>query len=296
MEFKDYNVLFKLNKGFSGDEKYCIEKDNTKYLLRLSKTKSIEYITNLYNFLKQINDLDIPICKTIEIGEYDNKVYWIQEWIEGVDLREVIENIPLEKQYDLGFDAGMTLKKLHSIKLPDHFILEPWNERYNRKIDLKIKNYNNCHLKYNNGELFINYLQNNRHLLDDRPNSFQHGDYHIGNFMLDKNNNLVIIDFEGYNYGDPWEEFDRLVWCTEKSPKFAKGMVDGYFNNQVPIVFFKTILLYISNNILSSLPWAVNYGEEQIEIMKNLANNELKFYKNFTTVIPTWYNDENNTK
>ena len=246
--------------------------------------------------LKQINDLDIPICKTIEIGEYDSKVYWIQEWIEGVDLREVIENIPLEKQYDLGFDAGMALKKLHSIKLPDHFILEPWNVRYNRKIDLKIKNYNNCHLKYNNGELFINYLQNNRHLLDDRPNSFQHGDYHIGNFMLDKNNNLVIIDFEGYNYGDPWEEFDRLVWCTEKSPKFAKGMVDGYFNNQVPIVFFKTILLYISNNILSSLPWAVNYGEEQIEIMKNLANNELKFYKNFTTVIPTWYNDENNTK
>lgn len=296
MEFKDYNVLFKLNKGFSGDEKYCIEKDNIKYLLRLSKTKSIEYITNLYNFLKQINDLDIPICKTIEIGEYDNKVYWIQEWIEGVDLREVIENIPLEKQYDLGFDAGMALKKLHSIKLPDHFILEPWNVRYNRKIDLKIKNYNNCHLKYNNGELFINYLQNNRHLLDDRPNSFQHGDYHIGNFMLDKNNNLVIIDFEGYNYGDPWEEFDRLVWCTEKSPTFAKGMVDGYFNNQVPIVFFKTILLYISNNIISSLPWAVNYGEEQIEIMKNLANNELKFYKNFTTVIPTWYNDENNTK
>ena len=161
---------------------------------------------------------------------------------------------------------------------------------------MKIKNYNNCHLKYNNGELFINYLQNNRHLLDDRPNSFQHGDYHIGNFMLDKNNNLVIIDFEGYNYGDPWEEFDRLVWCTEKSPNFAKGMVDGYFNNQVPIVFFKTILLYISNNILSSLPWAVNYGEEQIEIMKNLANNELKFYKNFTTVIPTWYNDKNNTK
>lgn len=296
MEFKDYNVLFKLNKGFSGDEKYCIEKDNTKYLLRLSKTKSIEYITNLYNFLKQINDLDIPICKTIEIGEYDNKVYWIQEWIEGVDLREVIENIPLEKQYDLGFDAGMALKKLHSIKLPDHFILEPWKVRYNKKIDLKIKNYNNCHLKYNNGELFINYLQNNRHLLDDRPNSFQHGDYHIGNFMLDKNNNLVIIDFEGYNYGDPWEEFDRLVWCTEKSPNFAKGIVDGYFNNQVPIVFFKTILLYISNNILSSLPWAVNYGEEQIEIMKNLANNELKFYKNFTTVIPTWYNDENNTK
>src|SRR5690606_19630522 len=107
------------------------------------------------------------------------------------------------------------------------------------------------------------------------------------------NGELVVIDFEGFNYGDPWEEFDRLVWCTEKSPEFARGMVDGYFNKNVPLEFWKTVCLYICNNIISSLLWAVRYVEEQVEIMKNLAKNELKWYDNFNRIIPSWYNSNN---
>lgn len=61
------------------------------------------------------------------------------------------------------------------------------------KIDRKFKIYEECPLKYEKGDLFIEYI-NNRHLLKGRPNTFQHGDYHIGNMMINKNHELVVID------------------------------------------------------------------------------------------------------
>lgn len=67
-----------------------------------------------------------------------------------------------------------------------------------------------------------------RELLRDRPQCFQHGDYHIGNMMVDQDG-LAIIDFDRYDFGDPWEEFNRIVWCAQTAPAFACGMVDGYF-------------------------------------------------------------------
>ena len=51
-------------------------------------------------------------------------------------------------------------------------------------------------------------------MLANRPQSFQHGDYHIGNMMIE-NNKIVIIDFDRYDFGDPWEEFNRIVWCAQ---------------------------------------------------------------------------------
>ena len=87
------------------------------------------------------------------------------------------------------------------------------------------------------GTNLINYINQNRHLLKDRPQSYHHGDYHIGNMMIEKDN-LKIIDFDRYDYGDPFEEFNRIVWSAQKSPLFASGMVDGYFNDNPPFCLF----------------------------------------------------------
>lgn len=40
---------------------------------------------------------------------------------------------------------------------------------------------------------FIACIEQNRHLLKNRPQCFQHGDYHIGNMMIE-NGKLVVID------------------------------------------------------------------------------------------------------
>lgn len=149
--------------------------------------------------------------------------------------------------------------------------------------------YEKCPVKYENGQAFINYINAHRHLLHGRPRSFQHGDYHIGNMMIGSDKQLYIIDFDRYDFGDLWEEFNRIVWCAQAAPLFATGLVNGYFDNDVPVEFWKLLALYISSNTLSSISWAIPFGERQIHIMVSQAKAVLNWYDNMMNLVPVWY-------
>lgn len=277
-----------IDKGWSGDRKYCVtDEKGIKYLLRVSPAEQYEKKKREHEYMLQVAALGVPMCKPLEFGTSDEGVYSVQTWIDGVDAEEHAPTLTDGEQYAYGFKAGQILKKIHSIPAPEG--TEDWENYFNRKIDRKIKGYEDCSLKYENGQAFIDYISTHRHLLRNRPRTFQHGDYHIGNMMLGNDKRLYIIDFNRFDFGDPWEEFNRIVWCAQAAPLFATGMVDGYFDNCVPMEFWQLLALYISSNTLSSLPWAVPYGEKEIRVMINQAKEVLSWYNNMQDPIPTWY-------
>ena len=277
-----------IEKGWSGDKKYSVTvSDGTKYLLRICPAEKYERRKRQFEKMKEVYALGIPMPKPVEIGICDDGAYTIESFIDGVDAEEYINGSSFEKQYSYGLDAGRILAKLHTLPAPPD--AERWDIRFNAKIDRKIEMYEKCELKYDNGQPFLNYLAENRHYLSDRPQTYQHGDYHIGNMMIDRNGILNIIDFDRDDHGDPWEEFNRIVWCVPNMPYFASGMVDGYFDFAVPAEFWKLLAIYICSNTLSSLPWAIPYGEKEIVTMKDQANDVLKWYDNMTKDVPNWY-------
>lgn len=278
----------KINKGWSSDIKYCItDENNNKYLLRISSKEQYQKKLNEYKYMQKCANLGVLMCKPIEFGTSEEGVYIIQTWIDGVDAEEYIPNLTPCEQYQFGIVAGRELTKIHSINAP--IDIPNWETRFNNKINRKIKMYQECPLKYEKGNLFIEFINNNRHLLKNRPNVYQHGDYHIGNMMINKENELVIIDFNRDDFGDPWEEFNRIVWCAQTSKAFASGMIDGYFDGEVPEHFWRLLALYISSNTLSSLPWAIPFGEREINIMINQVNDILSWYDDMKRIIPKWY-------
>ena len=277
-----------VDKGWSGDKKYHIfTGDGGEYLLRISPMERLERRRGEFERIKQIAELGIPMCDPVEFGTCEAGVYQILRWIDGADAEPLIPTLPAERQYAYGLDAGRILAKLHT--LPAAPGIPEWAEKFNAKIDRKIAMYEACPLKYEGGEAFLDYLAANRHLLVDRPQTYQHGDYHIGNMMVDRNGVLTIIDFDRDDSGDPWEEFNRIVWCAQASPAIASGMVDGYFEGAVPMEFWRLLALYICSNTLGSLPWAVDFGEREISVMRNQAADILRWYDNMTRVIPRWY-------
>ena len=277
-----------IDKGWSGDQKYCaVTADGTKYLLRITAPERAHRFHLGYLRMQEAAALGIPMCLPVEFGESPEGTYTIHSWVEGVDAEGYILTLLVKKQYTYGLDAGSILKKLHTLPAPAN--VSPWAERFNAKIDRKIRMYDECPLKYENGHLFLSFLADNRHLLSNRPQTYQHGDYHIGNMMIDKDGKLTIIDFDRDDFGDPWEEFNRIVWCAQVAPAFASGMVDGYFNSDIPIEFWKLLALYISSNTLSSLPWAIPFGDKEITTMKNQAAQVLEWYDGMKNVVPTWY-------
>ena len=287
-----YNKIAKripIDKGWSGDQKFRVTgNDGQTYLLRIAPMEKFDRKRREFDKMHEVAQLGIPMCLPLEFGTCEEGVYSIQSWIDGEDAEELVMSMDEEKQYRYGLDAGRILAKIHTIPAPAD--TPDWETRFNAKIDRKIAMYESCELKYeSDGDAFLNYLDQNRHLLKGRPQCYQHGDYHIGNMMIDRNGKLTVIDFDRDDFGDPWQEFNRIVWCAQAAPAFASGMVDGYFNSNVPMDFWKLLALYISSNVLGSLPWAIPFGEEEIQVMRNQAAQVLEWYDQMQNVVPTWY-------
>jgi aminoglycoside phosphotransferase (APT) family kinase protein len=277
-----------IEKGWSGDQKYrVVTASGETYLLRISPVERMERRKAEYERMKQVAELGIPMCLPVEFGVCDEGVYVIQSWIDGVDAEEIIPTMSQTQQYGYGLDAGKILAKIHGLPAPSN--APDWETRFNAKIDRKIAMYADCSLKYENGEAMLQYLAENRHLLKDRPQSYQHGDYHIGNFMLTADGVLTVIDFDKDDFGDPWEEFNRIVWSAQAAPFFAAGMVDGYFDGDVPMEFWKLLALYICSNTIGSLSWAIPFGEGEVGVMRKQASNVLNWYSHMQTTVPSWY-------
>lgn len=285
MEFVKKTLI---DKGWSGDKKYmAVTSGGEKFLYRVSGKETYDVKKAEFEMMKKLADLNLPISNSLEFGENEDGVYSVQTWIEGEDAEEKIPTLTREEQYRLGTDSGKILQKIHSIPAPS--TQEDWETRFNRKMDRKIEGYLACPIKAEGGENFIRYINANRHLIKNRPQTFQHGDYHIGNMMINGEGTLFVIDFNRFDFGDPWEEFNRIVWCAQKAPAFAKGMLDGYFDGNVPHEFFETLALYISSNALSSVYWAVPFGDVEINVMLNQVKDILSWYDNMNTTVPSWY-------
>ena len=274
-----------VEKGWSGDRKYCaVAADGSRFLLRITGPEKGH---RSYRNMERAAALGIPMCLPLEFGVCPEGCYALHSWIDGEDAETLIPTLSPKRQYAYGLDAGRILRRLHTLPAPEH--AEDWERRFNAKIDRKIAMYEDCSLKYEQGEAFLEYLAGNRHLLAGRPQSYQHGDYHIGNMMIDRSATLTIIDFDRDDYGDPWEEFNRIVWCAQAAPPFASGMVDGYFDGDVPSDFWALLALYLCSNTLSSLPWAIPFGEGEILTMRRQAAEILQWYDGMRRLVPSWY-------
>lgn len=199
--------------------------------------------------LEKVAELNIPMCMPFEFGTCEDNtifpggVYTLQSWIEGKDLEAVLPLLSETEQYVLGLQSGEILRTIHSIPAPE--IHEDWETRFNQKTYFKIKKYHECGLRFNGDEYVLAYIEQNRYLLENRPQCFQHGDYHVGNMMLE-NSAIKIIDFDRYDFGDPWEEFNRIVWSAAASPHFATGQLRGYFCGEPPMEFWRLLAFYIA--------------------------------------------------
>jgi len=276
-----------IERGWSGDRKYKVTIEGESYLLRTAPPERQERMMRQYKLMKLLAAREIPMCLPMEWGICEEGAYLLISWIDGPDALDAIPQMPEGQQYAYGLEAGQILHKIHGIPAPGD--AEPWGSRFNRKIDRKIAMYEACPLKYEEDAPLFSFIAENRHLLHDRPQCLQHGDYHIGNMMLDRDGKLTIIDFDRDDWGDPWEEFNRIVWCAQEAPALASGMVDGYFDGQVPEAFWHLLALYICSNTLSSLPWAVPFGEREIDVMRQQQKEIMNWYDAFRKVLPGWY-------
>ena len=292
-DIKDYHTFTKIesvNKGWSSDKKYYIETaEGRRLLLRVTDISEYDRKKAEYKMMKKVVSIGIPMSQPLDFGTCDNgkSVYSLLTWCDGEDAESILPRLTETEQYMLGIKSGEILRQLHSIPAPEE--QEEWSCRFNRKTNIKIEKYKTSGIRFDGDDKIIEYIENNRHLLSGRPQCYQHGDYHVGNMIISPDNTLSIIDFNRPDFGDPWEEFNRIVWSATVSPHFATGQLNGYFGGRPPIEFFRLLAFYISSNTLSSIYWAIPFGKNEVITMKNQARDVLSWFDNMNNPVPAWY-------
>ncbi|WP_414051420.1 aminoglycoside phosphotransferase family protein [Macrococcus animalis] len=284
----DFEKIEPFNKGWSEDQKFIVTTiDDVKYLLRISSIEKLVVLQLQIYLVEQCMALDLPVQELVSHGKFDDDSYYLlYKWIEGTEAKDTLPTLPIEQQYQLGLEAGRILKAIHSIPGAKQF---SWRAFFLNKIERKKLMYLNCEYNYDNDYCLFNVIEKYESCLTDKSVVYHHGDFHVGNMVIDHNGKLWIIDFDRCSIGEPFEEFNRISWCVNTSVSFSRGRVDGYFDSDVPTAFWEVLCVYIATNILSSLPWAVPFGDKEIQVMKEEFKVQCKYYEDFNIVTPKWY-------
>lgn len=277
-----------LTKGWSTDRKYKVQLEDGRFgLLRIAERPAYEAKQLEFQLVENLFGLGLPVAEPLSFWADDLSVYTLYEWVEGQDMNEVASSLSDAVLYDLGCQSGKFLRSLHALSIDQS--LRDWNNYYQAKIDSKLEAYRTCSHSYPAGQAMIDFVQANRHLLEGRPIAYHHGDFHTGNFLLGRDGKLKILDFDRYDIGDPWEEFNRLIFTADLSPAFARGQVDSYFEGVIPEEFWRLLALYLTVNSLGALSWAKQVDPLQIPLMKEQADAVWTWYQGYSRLQPSWY-------
>ena len=67
MPLRNFSFLTEINKGWSGDRKFCaVDRDGNKYLLRISPHEKADRKKAEYAMAKEVASLGIPMCMPVD--------------------------------------------------------------------------------------------------------------------------------------------------------------------------------------------------------------------------------------
>lgn len=224
-----------------------------------------------YEMMRKITAHGIPISNPVDFGMCNDgkSVYNLSTWIDGEDAEIALKRMNEAKQYSLGIKAGKLLHKIHSIPAPDG--IADWKERFFSVIDERVDAYRSEGIPFKGSEIVLEYLENNRELLNNRPQCFLHGDYHEGNLMVTTDGELFVIDWldDGFgNHGDPWHDFQ-----FNKNDYYSTGLLCGYFGGEPPKEFWDIYTYYMFTKALASIVWMKYHKPDELE--ESINWNEL---------------------
>ncbi len=279
----------KINMGLSGDDKYHCRRGAEEFLLRIADGGDYEEKKKEFDHLRKLERAGLPVPKCVELVKNDDgsKVFTLLSWVPGEELESVISKMLSGEQYEIGKQAGIVLRRIHE-SCPETGIEKNWYERYTETINPRLDAYMNEGVPFAGSEKILRYFEDNKYLLSERPMCHHHGDYHTGNLIINSGTVRVIdwhtMDFE--SIGDPWYEFNRI---DTKYPEFAKGQIDGYFDENIPEEFWRLFALYISVSAITSIVWAKYFAPDELENIMGLNKSILAIFDDMENPVPEWY-------
>lgn len=241
--------------------------------------------------MKELESLNECVCLLPFVSKNlpdINKQLNIYVWLDGENLRSSLHNKTEIFCYEYGIKSSKLLKKLHDVNVSND--LSKFNaDNYIAKI-LAILRSDECILKYKN--LWLDLIVENADILKrKKKDSLIHLDFKPKNIML-SNGKLILIDFDSFSIGNPWFDFyDKGLAIYKERQAFNKGVIDGYFNNNIPNDFWKFLKIISVCTMIQMSSWSINRDNK--DYIFSVEKHLLKAYSDDSNNIPKWYKAHN---
>ena len=282
-----------VDKGWSNDKKYHIKTLSGEHLLlRLSSIEEYENKKKEFEIIEKYAKLGFRMSMPREFGACNGNqnTYMLLTWLEGRDLEDALPQLSENEQYRLGRQAGVILKKIHSVPLEEEDV--PIKTKKEKKL-LQLAKYEESGLRIPDDEIAIRYVKENIDQIWKKPPAYLHGDFHPGNLIYMQDGSIGVIDFNRWEVGDPFEEFYKLEnFGIESSIPYCIGQIDAYFDDSVPMDFWIANAVYVAQASLFSIKWAEKFGQQEIDGMVARAKRAFADFDGFKKIIPAWYSGQ----
>ncbi|HHQ8913994.1 TPA: aminoglycoside phosphotransferase family protein [Bacillus cereus] len=290
---KDAANIEEISKGFSPDRKYIVTTiNNEKYMVRIGDIQEHERRKIEFQILNEMVKRNVKAQRPIEIGILEEEgVYSIFSYIEGEDAKKLLPTYTPKEQYEIGIEAGKDLAKMHTYEAPEDIL--PWYERAMKKHQKYVEAYKTCGIKIKNDDKIIKFIDENEIYLKNRPNRFQHDDFHLENIIVRDGKYVGVVDFNGYDWGDPLHDFVKIaLFARDISIPYSIGQIEGYFNGIIPKEFWKLYAVYVGMTVFSSVVWSLRAAPHMLDDTLERLTIVLEDHKNFELLKPIWFQPE----
>ncbi|KEK25103.1 aminoglycoside phosphotransferase family protein [Bacillus gaemokensis] len=291
---KSAKRIEEISKGFSPDKKYIVTvSSQEKYLLRTGDINEYKRKKMEFQILNEMQKRNVQSQRPIELGVLENEgvCYSLFSYLEGEDAKKLLPMYTPKEQYDIGVEAGKDLARMHTYMAPQ--VIKPWYERAMRKHRNYLEAYKTCGITIKKDEEIIKFIDRNEMYLKKRPNQFQHDDFHLENIIVQNKKYVGVIDFNGYDWGDPLHDFVKIaVFAREISIPYSIGQIHGYFNGTTPEEFWRLYSVYVGMTIFSSVVWSLRAAPHMLDDMLERLYIVLEDHKNFELLQPAWFQPE----
>lgn len=289
---RQISKVSKIERGYSFDGKYFLYEvnDTPSFVLRTAPLSQSGKKRKEFETVREIYDLSVKTSEPLQFGTIEalDVCYMVLRYVDGEDAADRLPALTSDQQYQVGLTAGCELRLMHQLDAPAE--LEPWHIRRGAKYNRNLTAYKSCGIQFSGEARVYAFIEDNLQQMKDRPNQFQHDDFHPSNLLILGENYSGVIDFNRYDWGDPFHDFIKNAYFGRQiSVPFCVGQINGYFDNRVPDRFWRLYALYIAFNLYPSITWTLEVVPEQLESMKDRIATLLDDHSGFDEVIPKWY-------
>ena len=245
-----------IDAGFSADRKYLVTlRDGAELVLRLSALGDEQARRFEFETIAQLRADGVLCPETIRFGIYQDLCFGLYSYIPGDCATDALPGLSVSEQYGIGIHAGKQLQVIHYWSAPpvqvDEFAVR--GAKYNKhsiqlsELGITFAGQVEAH----------KYAKANMHLLQGRPTTFRHGDFHPSNLIIQRGELTGVIDFNRCDWGDPFDDFYKTAFFGfPVSEAFASGLVIGYFGGNPPDDFWPLYNLYVAATLPADIVWS----------------------------------------